>query len=97
MGETPPSRPDSPVWCPTSSGPRETGQSKPNARVPGSFDARVLLGMKEAAATAKVRASGCLIRVIARDGRYFAITADFRTNRVNVAIEGGLVTSIGVY
>jgi hypothetical protein len=90
-------RPDKPVWCPTSSGPGETGQSRPNAPDRGSFDARTNLGLGENQASTKIRASRCSVRVIARDGHNFVLTADFRANRVNLTIARGVVTSIGVY
>lgn len=89
--------PDGPVWCPTSSRPPQSRQSKPNTPADGSFDTRILLRMTEEQAIAKVRDAGCLLRVIGRDGHGFALRADFRANRVNVTIEQGRVTSVGVY
>ena len=53
--------------------------------------------MTEEHATSRVRQAGCLVRVVARDGRHFALTADYRGNRVNLTIERGEVTSVGVY
>jgi hypothetical protein len=73
------------------------GQSQPNHPAGGSFDTRILLGMGEAPASAKVRREGCVVRVIARDGQGFPVTADYRRNRVNLTIEHGHVTSVGVY
>jgi hypothetical protein len=38
-----------------------------------------------------------LWRVIERDGRPFALTADAKPDRIDVAISHGTVTSVGVY
>jgi hypothetical protein len=53
--------------------------------------------MTEHQAESTIRESGCSARIIARDGRGFALTADFMADRVNLRIERGLVTSVGVY
>jgi hypothetical protein len=53
--------------------------------------------MTERHAESTIRESGCSARLIERDGRRFALTTDFRANRVNLRIERGLVTSVGVY
>jgi len=90
-------RPAGPVWCPTTTGPVETKQNRPNAPAPGSFDTRTLLGMTESRATATATQHRCLVRVIERNGHKFALTADFRGNRVNLVIGRGIVTSVGVY
>ena len=88
-------RPARPVWCPTN---RSTlRQSEPNSRAAHSFDARTLLGDRAGQAAALVQRAGCLWRVIARDGRHFALTADIRLDRVDVSVDHGLVTSVGVY
>lgn len=85
------------MWCPTSTGPGDAKQNQPNAPGGQSFDTRQLLGLAEGQAAATAKRQGCLIRVIERDSRKFPLRADFRANRVNVVIEGGAVTSVGVY
>lgn len=53
--------------------------------------------MSEDQAAVEIRRSGCLVRVIARDGRHFPLRGDFRANRVNLTVDRGLVSSVGVY
>lgn len=85
------------IWCPTTSRPIATdGQMKANSPFAPSFNARTLLGRTEQHATDTAGEWGCSVRVIQRDGDKFAITRDFRGNRVNVIIKHGVVTSVGV-
>jgi hypothetical protein len=55
-------------------------------------DAPDVVGRTEAEATAVVEQSGFTVRVVARDGEYYMITQDFRTDRVNLVVEAGRVT-----
>jgi hypothetical protein len=55
------------------------------------------LGESKTAATAQVTQHGCSIWVISQDGHHFTVTADASTSRVDVTINEGVVTSVGVY
>jgi hypothetical protein len=56
-----------------------------------------MLGLTQAQATARAARWQCSLRVIERNGKKFDLTADFRSNRVNVVIAHDAVTSVGVY
>lgn len=98
-GRTTPGTPPSggAIWCPTSSRATESKQSKANWPRSRSFDTRTLLGSTQAQATARATRWHCSVRVIQQNGKKFALTADFRSNRVNVVISHNKVTSVGVY
>lgn len=85
------------IWCPTSSRATESRQSKPNWPADKSFDTRTLLGLTQAQATARTARWQCSLRVIERNGKKFILTADFRSNRINLVIAHNKVTSVGVY
>jgi hypothetical protein len=51
-----------------------------------------LVGMTEAEAIALIEGQGWTSRISARDGEYFALTMDLRTDRVNLEIVDGVVT-----
>lgn len=53
-----------------------------------------LVGLDEAAATALAEENGWVVRVVRLDGEDLAATMDYVTNRVNVAIENGVVTEV---
>lgn len=55
-----------------------------------------LEGFDESAAEACVAEANLIWRVVARDGEYFAVTADYSPQRVNAVIEQGVVTEITV-
>lgn len=55
-----------------------------------------LVGFEEAAAQACVEDAGLIWRVVARDGEYFAVTADYSPQRLNAVIEGPVVVDISV-
>ena len=55
-----------------------------------------LIGMKEAKAIQTLGDLGVKIRIVSRDGVKFIITADFKTDRVNLAIENGKVAKADV-
>ena len=52
------------------------------------------MGLDEAAATALAEENGWVVRVVRLDGEDLAATMDYVTNRVNVAIENGVVTEV---
>lgn len=60
----------------------------------GTFDATAIVGMPIAEAEAVAEDDGCSVRVVERDGEGLASTLDFRSDRVNVAVEDGSVTEI---
>ena len=51
-----------------------------------------LIGMAEAEAIECVDEAGLIWRVYEQDGEMFALTMDYRVERVNVKIENGIVT-----
>lgn len=53
-----------------------------------------LVGMTLEEATAKVEPIGAEIRVIRRDGEDLAATMDYRSNRLNVAVSGDVITDV---
>ena len=55
-----------------------------------------LEGFDESAAEVCVADAALIWRVVARDGEYFAVTADYSPQRVNAVIEQGVVTEITV-
>ena len=55
-----------------------------------------VVGMSEASASMKLEAGGFIVRIVARDGEYFPVTADYSVNRVDLEINGGKVTAVSV-
>jgi hypothetical protein len=55
-----------------------------------------IVGSSEQDAVATIEAAGLVARVIARDGEDFAVTDDYRVDRINLRIEDGVVTEAGV-
>jgi len=53
--------------------------------------AESVIGMPEADATDRLTSMGYEVRVVARDGESFAVTDDYRTDRVNLEIRNGSV------
>ncbi len=49
-------------------------------------------GLSEEAAHALAGKEGLQVRITARDGHYYMVTMDLRSNRINFRIDGGLVT-----
>lgn len=86
-------RPTQAVWCPTIFHAQTIGMSHPNARVPGSFDTRALLGQSEANAVAQARRHGCSWRVVNHGG---VLTADGNPKRIDADVNHGIVTAVGV-
>ena len=56
-----------------------------------------LLGLTVRKASHRAHEHGCLLRVAKRNGHGLIITSDARTDRVNVAIDHGIVTATGVW
>ena len=50
-----------------------------------------LTGLSESDAGAAAGELGLTVRVVARDGEYFPVTKDYRTDRVNFVVEDGVV------
>ena len=83
-----------PVWCPSALSAFASNKPGTTRRMRGSFDARALLGKREAAARQISTRHGCGLRVINAGG---ALTADWTLRRVDVRVEHGVVTSVQVY
>jgi hypothetical protein len=56
--------------------------------------AKKLIGLTEAEAQKVCTELGWQVRVAMRDGEAFMLTTDYQTNRVNLTITKGLVTSV---
>lgn len=57
-----------------------------------STDLKALVGLSESEARARAEGDGYVVRVIFRDGEPLPATKDFRPDRVNLAVEDGVVT-----
>lgn len=60
----------------------------------GSWDANELLGKSEQDAEKLAKDNGCTVRVTERDGQGLPATMDFRSERVNVSVDKGVVTKV---
>ena len=58
--------------------------------------ARQLVGMSERAAEVCATANSWLFRVGERDGEQFAVTMDYRSNRVTVSVRSGIISDVTV-
>lgn len=94
-----------PAEPPPGAEPGQPGDVEPGAPGdPGSSDsasdyealAREVVGLTEAAATDRILAAGAEPRVVARDGESYAVTDDYRTDRINLQIEDGIVVAADV-
>jgi hypothetical protein len=56
--------------------------------------ADTVLGMSEAEATKIAEAKGLTVRVGSRDGEDFALTMDYRSDRVTLTVVAGIVTAV---
>ena len=56
--------------------------------------ADTVLGMSEVEATQTAEAKGLTVRVGSRDGEDFALTMDYRTDRVTLTVVAGIVTAV---
>jgi hypothetical protein len=66
---------------------RESGAIK-------DFVADQLIGMREDAAKLCAESNGWGYRVGERDGEFFALTKDYRIDRITVAIKNGVITDV---
>lgn len=57
---------------------------------------KVVLGMSEAKAVAKIKSLGLVSRITAKDGKFFAVTADYSESRVNLELNKNKVTRITI-
>ncbi len=55
-----------------------------------------LIGMSEEDAKKAIEAARYILRLTARDGKYFVVTCDHKANRVNIQTFGGKVISAKV-
>ena len=55
-----------------------------------------LIGLTEATAVDEAESGGWVVRVVARDGEYYPVTKDYLLSRVNLIVDGGIVTSVSV-
>jgi hypothetical protein len=79
-----------PLWCP------DAGRGPLKAR--GPIDAKRFVGKTEPKATRMGRRHDCTVRVLRRDGEWLPGTADYRWDRANVAVRGGIVKRVlGIY
>lgn len=60
------------------------------------FNALDLIGTSENAARAVAAQHGCVVRVAERDGVHYALTADFRVDRVDLRVRDGRVFGVWV-
>ena len=63
---------------------------------PDDRDLDGLTGLAEADAEALARDRGYVVRVVARDGEWFQVTADYRYDRINFVIENGIVVQASI-
>jgi len=61
-----------------------------------AFDVNGLVGKSEDAATISIEDAAHEVRVISRDGQTIATTRDYRIDRINLAIDNGIVTSASI-
>ncbi|MGH3443225.1 MAG: hypothetical protein ACRDUY_14535 [Nitriliruptorales bacterium] len=94
-----------PVEPPSGAEPDQPGEAEPGE--PGdagsegaSSDyealAKEVVGLTEAEATDRILAAGAEPRVVSRDGEDYAVTDDYRTDRINLRIEDGIVVHADV-
>ena len=55
-----------------------------------------LVGMSEGEAVMKVEATGRTIRIARRDKENFAMTMDYRPDRINIEVDADIVTKVTV-
>ena len=55
-----------------------------------------LVGMSEGEAVMKVEATGRTIRIARRDKENFALTMDYRPDRINIEVDADMVTKVTV-
>jgi hypothetical protein len=67
----------------------------PDQSAPEGVPAGVV-GAAEDAAVAAAEAAGFAVRVVERDGEVYATTQDYRTDRLNLVVDDGVVTAAAV-
>ena len=73
------------------------GTGCPNASSePARASTDGLIGLTEATAVDEAESGGWVVRVVARDGEYYPVTKDYLLSRVNLIVDGGIVTSVSV-
>ncbi|MEN9923647.1 MAG: hypothetical protein RIS09_1161, partial [Actinomycetota bacterium] len=75
---------------PSSANPDPSGGKDDNFEIPREFLKR-LIGMSEDEARALIWDNNYMSRVVHRDGEDFMVTADYRYDRINLYINGGIV------
>jgi hypothetical protein len=101
--EAPPSGTPSVPSLPATSSPGETTQTPPVSDpidsaepVEPTVDASLYVGLTVEEATAVALDAGFYIRVVSVDGESFQVTADYRTDRLNLTVVAGKVSSVQV-
>jgi hypothetical protein len=72
------------------------GTGCPSASEPARESLDGLIGLTEAAAAEEAESGGWVTRVVARDGENYPATKDYRPERVNLTVIGGIVMSVSV-
>jgi hypothetical protein len=72
----------------------EPAPVEPGAITQGEADS--LIGLTEREAKLTADGKDWLVRIAVRDGKFFMLTTDYVTNRVNLTIEKTLVTAVTV-
>lgn len=70
-------------------------EPEPATPAPQAFE-ETLVGMSEESAIEGAESFGYSVRVVERDGEFFAVTEDYRTDRINVVINNGVVASASI-
>jgi hypothetical protein len=85
------------VSCGTSgSGPTTTTASVVTQPTDAAAIADSVVGRSEPEAVSVIEAAGLTVRVMSRDGEDFAMTFDFRTDRINLDVVDGIVVAATV-
>jgi hypothetical protein len=80
-----------PAGCP------EIPDANPTLETPIPYtSAAALVGLTEKVATACAENEGWGVRIIAKDGEEYMVTADYRSDRVNLTIVNDAVTAVNV-
>jgi len=67
--------------------------SDPTVAEIGAAEAESLVGLSETEALELAKTNGWEVRVVSRDGEDFAITMDYRADRVNLTVVDDVVTA----
>jgi len=89
-----------PGWLSSARSSSESGASEvavdPSTMEILESDLDALVGLSEAEATDVATAQGWEVRVVSRDGEDFAVTKDFRSDRVNLTLVDDVVTGADI-